>query len=150
MTEEYLYEQIEFIFNKYPNYRKRQIRNRSFFISAHFGKEVWCYDELDHEQKLHLLVLLTRYSATNEHKCCPEHNIGYREQLRERRRLRYFSVSTKLKKQIAEGTAICVKCGSKENLTIDHIVSIAKGGKTEEGNLQIMCAKCNEEKADKE
>ena len=40
----------------------------------------------------------------------------------------------------------CLKCGSKEDLTIDHIKSIAHGGGNEAGNLQTLCAKCNTKK----
>lgn len=31
-------------------------------------------------------------------------------------------------------------------LQVDHIIPMAKGGKTKKGNLQILCAKCNGEK----
>lgn len=40
----------------------------------------------------------------------------------------------------------CLKCGSTEDLEIDHIVPIFKYGKTEYDNLQTLCHKCNEEK----
>lgn len=42
----------------------------------------------------------------------------------------------------------CRKCGSRYNLEIDHIIPIAKGGKTTFDNLQTLCKKCNEEKSD--
>lgn len=40
----------------------------------------------------------------------------------------------------------CVKCGSGENLTIDHIVPILKGGISIESNIQTLCFKCNQQK----
>lgn len=40
----------------------------------------------------------------------------------------------------------CVKCGARENLTIDHIVPLSKGGKNRESNMQTMCQSCNHEK----
>lgn len=43
----------------------------------------------------------------------------------------------------------CVNCGSKENLTIDHIRPISKGGTNEEDNLQILCKSCNSKKGAK-
>jgi len=46
----------------------------------------------------------------------------------------------------------CVKCGrsSKEViLHIDHILPLARGGKTEEQNLQCLCSECNWGKQDK-
>ena len=42
----------------------------------------------------------------------------------------------------------CRKCGSRHNLEIDHIIPIAKGGKTTFDNLQTLCKRCNEEKSD--
>jgi 5-methylcytosine-specific restriction endonuclease McrA len=40
----------------------------------------------------------------------------------------------------------CAHCGSTERLQVDHIVAVAKGGKTEMGNLQILCGRCNSSK----
>ena len=37
----------------------------------------------------------------------------------------------------------CKYCGSKENLSIDHKLPIAKGGKNEKKNLQCLCKRCN-------
>ncbi len=42
----------------------------------------------------------------------------------------------------------CVECGSVENLTVDHIVSIYRGGAPRDfGNLQTLCSICNSRKA---
>ena len=43
----------------------------------------------------------------------------------------------------------CKKCGSTENLEIDHIVPISRGGKSTYSNLQTLCHKCNKEKGSK-
>ena len=49
----------------------------------------------------------------------------------------------------------CCNCGNsitKEPnllLEVDHIVPIAKGGRTEESNLQTLCWRCNRAKGDK-
>lgn len=46
----------------------------------------------------------------------------------------------------------CLNCGASINaetgdnaveLVVDHIISIAKGGKSELGNLQLLCRECN-------
>lgn len=38
---------------------------------------------------------------------------------------------------------VCANCGDTENLVIDHIVSIARGGLSEVDNLQLLCVTCN-------
>lgn len=49
----------------------------------------------------------------------------------------------------------CCNCGNSTYaepnllLEIDHIIPVAKGGRTEENNLQILCWKCNRAKSDK-
>ena len=43
----------------------------------------------------------------------------------------------------------CKKCGSTENLEIDHIIPISRGGKSTYSNLQTLCHKCNKEKGSK-
>ena len=42
----------------------------------------------------------------------------------------------------------CNYCGSKENLCVDHIIPLAKGGRHNEDNFQILCKKCNSKKKD--
>ena len=43
----------------------------------------------------------------------------------------------------------CVYCGSKKNLTIDHIVPKSKGGENTWMNLVTCCSPCNFKKGDK-
>lgn len=38
----------------------------------------------------------------------------------------------------------CANCGASENLAIDHVLPIAKGGLSEIDNLQLLCATCNQ------
>lgn len=37
----------------------------------------------------------------------------------------------------------CCYCGSTNNLEIDHIIPISKGGREDENNMQVLCRKCN-------
>ena len=44
---------------------------------------------------------------------------------------------------------ICHYCGKKfppEELTLDHIVPVARGGRSTKGNLVVCCRSCNQEK----
>lgn len=43
----------------------------------------------------------------------------------------------------------CQYCGSRKNLTIDHVVPKSKGGKTNWTNLVTACNRCNITKGDK-
>jgi len=43
----------------------------------------------------------------------------------------------------------CLHCGTDQDLTIDHIRPLSKGGKNKKGNMQTLCKQCNLIKADK-
>jgi 5-methylcytosine-specific restriction endonuclease McrA len=43
----------------------------------------------------------------------------------------------------------CAYCGSKKELTIDHIIPKSRGGKNSWGNLITCCLPCNLKKGDK-
>lgn len=53
-------------------------------------------------------------------------------------------VSNKIRFEIFERDGYrCKKCGSRDNLEIDHIIPISKGGKSTYDNLQTLCHNCN-------
>lgn len=43
----------------------------------------------------------------------------------------------------------CVECGSREDLTADHIVPLAAGGESIASNVQVLCRSCNGTKSGK-
>mmetsp|Transcript_1703 Transcript_1703/g.3821 ORF Transcript_1703/g.3821 Transcript_1703/m.3821 type:complete len:304 (+) Transcript_1703:203-1114(+) len=43
----------------------------------------------------------------------------------------------------------CQYCGSRRNLTMDHVVPLSKGGKTSWENMVAACSSCNQVKGDK-
>ncbi len=44
----------------------------------------------------------------------------------------------------------CMACGVDRPLEVDHIVPVNMGGKTEPGNLQALCGRCNRQKGDRD
>ena len=66
---------------------------------------------------------------------------------RERRKARELRQSQWWKRKCARGT--CYYCGCRvlaRELTMDHIVPIARGGKTTKGNVAPACKTCNNKK----
>lgn len=43
----------------------------------------------------------------------------------------------------------CRRCPSTENLEIDHIIPLSKGGRHDEDNFQVLCRTCNRKKSNK-
>ena len=43
----------------------------------------------------------------------------------------------------------CRKCGINQNLEIDHIKPLLKGGDNSPQNLQVLCKRCNASKSNK-
>lgn len=37
----------------------------------------------------------------------------------------------------------CRRCGTTDDLTIDHIMPVSRGGTNERSNLQTLCRRCN-------
>lgn len=66
---------------------------------------------------------------------------------RERRKAQELRKSSWWKQQVGRG--VCYHCGqrfSKELLTMDHLVPIARGGKSSKNNCVVSCKECNTKK----
>lgn len=66
---------------------------------------------------------------------------------RERQKARELRASPWWKRKRANG--ICHHCGEKfpaQELTMDHLVPIVRGGRSTKGNLVPSCKKCNSER----
>lgn len=53
-----------------------------------------------------------------------------------------------LRWSMTNGYLYCQLCFTCQNLTMDHIIPASKGGKAKIGNIAILCADCNVQKAD--
>ncbi|MCL2116417.1 MAG: HNH endonuclease [Methanobrevibacter sp.] len=54
------------------------------------------------------------------------------------------TVSNSIRNKVLErDNYTCLSCGTKENLTIDHIIPRVEGGTNDIDNLQVLCQHCN-------
>lgn len=62
----------------------------------------------------------------------------------------YIRQHTKLKwKVFARDNYTCQRCGIREDLEVDHIRPVSKGGRDSLKNLQTLCKRCNVKKGNK-
>ena len=75
------------------------------------------------------------------------YNLDEAEIKRERHKARALRESQWWKRRLAKG--LCYYCGqptSPRELTMDHIVPVARGGRSTKGNVVTACKKCNNAK----
>tara|TARA_A100001015_G_C15025114_1_gene730053 strand:+ start:124 stop:429 length:306 start_codon:yes stop_codon:yes gene_type:complete len=67
---------------------------------------------------------------------------------RERKKAKDLRNTSWWNKQLGKG--LCYYCGNKfsdKQLTMDHIVPISRGGKSNKGNCVVSCKSCNNDKS---
>jgi 5-methylcytosine-specific restriction endonuclease McrA len=75
------------------------------------------------------------------------YNLGETDIKRERRRARDLRQSQWWKRKCAKGTCYyCGKATPPKALTMDHIVPVARGGRSTKGNVVPACKECNNAK----
>jgi len=75
------------------------------------------------------------------------HHLDEADLKKERRKARELRQTQWWKRRLAKG--VCHYCGRKtppKDLTMDHIVPIARGGKSTRGNVAPACKACNNAK----
>ncbi len=75
------------------------------------------------------------------------YDLGADDIKRERHKARQLRQSQWWKRRLAKG--VCYYCGrptTPDQLTMDHIVPISRGGKTTKGNVVACCKQCNNAK----
>lgn len=57
--------------------------------------------------------------------------------------------NSKMRKILITEYSFCVSCESINDLSIDHVIPISKGGNNIKSNVQILCKSCNSKKSNK-
>lgn len=53
------------------------------------------------------------------------------------------ALSDELVRVILERDQVCQECGSDEDLQLDHVIPVSRGGNDSEDNLRVLCGTCN-------
>lgn len=56
-------------------------------------------------------------------------------------------IKQKIRQLVLDRDKKCIECGSTEELTIDHIIPLSRGGISTPDNLRTLCGKCNRRKS---
>ena len=105
---------------------------------------------------LGMLLLFGRYARGKQQQlqtkgsaCAQSKGWSYERLEEERNKKRSRAISSRLRKMILErDNHQCQQCGSRTDLTIDHIFPFSRGGGKEPNNLQLLCHRCNAKKSD--
>ena len=65
------------------------------------------------------------------------------EYYRAKARARMQGIELELIQELMKEQPSCQLCGSQENLTVDHMHPVSRGGDSARRNLQVLCGPCN-------
>jgi len=99
--------------------------------------------------KTHPLVIKNAKMKYRNTKNGRMKNIIYCQKYRSNSEDIRFSLTPEEYFGLYERDKVCVYCGSDENLSLDHIVPVSKGGETIYDNLVVACQSCNSSKHNK-
>jgi 5-methylcytosine-specific restriction endonuclease McrA len=72
--------------------------------------------------------------------------IAARDPKRKQRNKQYDHEWNKLSRLARSLQPFCSRCGSQNDLTADHILSLANGGSNILSNIMVLCRRCNSSK----
>lgn len=123
-----------------------------------------CSDEIDFDQRAALQESVSRIRAmrlfdpmdvslaNHAIRTKYQNHIDRKEFERQepRRKANSYTVKKSVRKAVFEKHGeICLSCGAVDDITLDHVVPVSKGGKNTLDNLQPLCRRCNTIKHDK-
>lgn len=82
------------------------------------------------------------------HGACDDYKAPSVIRVNERAKVPYRRVPLTRANILKRDNYTCVYCGSKEDLTLDHVIPQSKGGKDSWDNLVTACKPCNARKGD--
>ena len=140
-------EQLSAAIDDAHSYRIRLSRNQTRYRQQNYVKTPYAVVKVDKELGIDKDAAMRRHAQLAV--------IGFETTLKkyhskEQRKLMTPELRRKVMRRDGYTCQICGKRMPDEvGLHVDHIVPIAKGGKTVESNLQVLCSKCNGRKGAK-
>lgn len=147
ILQNYRTRQFRSVLDDCCTFRFRTARQQTRYRQSNYVRVPYKVAVIDYEQAVDWEWLSDRYRQLEE--------IGFESTLREyhskhQRRLMTSALRREIMERDSYTCQICRKYMPDEvGLHIDHIVPIAKGGKSVSSNLRVLCSKCNGRKGAK-
>lgn len=81
---------------------------------------------------------------------CSRHAAAFEANRSPRRKEYNAEVYRSVRRRLLSGAYPCNECGTWNDLTVDHLVPISRGGTNNPSNLQVLCRRCNARKGSSE